>query len=401
MRITCLALAMGIACATGSGAEGLDASIQQLSAARQVVKSHLQLPFDQTPDGTAASRDAVAREWSLLADLVATDLNARRDPTKDPSLKGFVVSVTSLAPDTFVVSVDIDDLGTVFVINRANGRFRPAWTIHHLTDEQLKANPLLRAFGAEAATAACNNSRTGDHPELCGPMTADIQRFGDDERGRARFSVNGYYSTQQGSDVGYVLSIWRWDNDKSVAVPELVGGYGQTLGTPIGQTFKAPFLTLDVKDWFETFFVTAPEAGRQMKWTILIDRKGVRDLGKISAVPELDAVDELFARLLNGLPTKDIAAPNVSSNLKEALREEGLKINRGEKGDDVIDALGELWAGEVSHVGNGSTLCFNADEVGGFLFVLTRNSGKGLFISDVTKLADRPGQGSPCPHRKS
>jgi hypothetical protein len=370
---------------------------RQLIAARQDVKSHMPNSYDEVPDGTQAAQKSVAHEWSLIEDLVSAELTGRGNSKIYPAVDGLDVSTATLDADTMVVSATLDGLGTVFVIKRQNGEFQPVWRIRDLSSDQLTSQPLLGAHGIEGATGACNGGRMGDHPEWCGPMTAGIASLGDDDRGRPYFTVNGYYSAQQGNDVGYELSVWRWDG--SSAVPVLVGGYGQTLEIAVGLTFQAPFLSLHVKDGFQTFYVTAPEPGRQMTWTILMVGDGVRDLGKTTEVPELDAVDALLARILRGGDTDDIAAPKVRATLEDALEKQNIAVDRGPNAD-IDAALGELDDSVLARRRKSESLCFSTDNLGFFRFTLRRKNGV-TFISKVRQLADLDSRDDPCTQGKS
>lgn len=354
-------------------------ALDQLAAARADVRSHLAEPLEGL-DNSDAAKASLAKLWDETAELVCADLNADGDPHADIRDDGLTVDVVALEPDTDLVSASIDAYGTVFIARRANGEFSPAWTIRDLDHALLGTFPLLAAFGVEAATAACKRDVSA-----CGPMTAEIGSLGEDDRGRPQFYVNGYYSTQQGSDVGYQLSVWVWDGSK--ALPELANTYHQTLDIAPDIRFRAPFLSLHAKDDWTTFFVTSPEPGRQVTWTMMMEGTGVRDLGRSSKVPELDAVDELFFRILRGLPSADIAAPKVRTKVEGAFHDSGVSTGESGRGGDTIGELGELDDSVVLPNAKNVKICIWVDDVDPWRFTLVRKSG-AYFIRKATRFGN-------------
>ncbi len=267
-----MVLGFAVAGALPCAAQNLELLKRDLAAARQDVKSHMDSAG--APDTAAVARAAIDREWSLFEDLVAADLDADGKPATDLGVRDLSPAIVPLGTDAYLVSADLDGLGTVFVVQKANGSFRETWSMRDMASGQTVAHPLLGAWRAEAATGACR--LTASEPGLCGPLTAEIARLPDDRAGRPRFSINGYYSGQQGSDLGYQLSVWTWAGSK--AIPSLAGFYVQTMDLAAPPHFDAPYLRVRTKEDFQTFFVTAPEPGRQTTWDILVDANGVRDM---------------------------------------------------------------------------------------------------------------------------
>jgi hypothetical protein len=276
----------------------------------------------------------------------------------------------------------------VFVVKRTNGGFKSVWNIRQLDDERLKAFPLLATWSVADAMAL------QEFP--FGPMWGSIGSLGSDDSGRPLFYLDAGYTAQEGNDCAYQLSVWAWDVSK--AVPLLMHPYGQTLEATTGLEFRAPFLRLHEKDEFTTFFVTAPELGRQMVWTSLMEGDGVRDLGRRSLVPELDAVDNLIARLLKHQPTGSIATPKVAAFVGDALRNADLTVDSADP-DELYGAVGELWQGDVTHTAKGAVLCFSADNLDNLAFTLDRKDG-GYFITHVRRLTAHDSGTSGCKYLK-
>ncbi|MGD0190493.1 MAG: hypothetical protein ABSD74_07115 [Rhizomicrobium sp.] len=384
-----LLAAIGFAVAVSSSCRADDlASLKaQLAEARTEVRSHTG-QYDTQPDGSEAAQGAVAREWSLIEQIAAAELDATMDLTKQPIADGVDANAIPLAGDTWLVSADIDGLGTVLVAKQSDSGFRSVWNIRQLDDGQLKAFPLLATWSVADAMAL------REFP--FGPMRGSIGSLGSDDFGRPLFYLDADYTAQEGNDCAYQLSVWAWDGGK--AVPLLMHPYGQTLEATTGLEFRAPFLRLHEKDAFTTFFVSAPEPGRQMMWTALMEGDGVRDLGRKSLVPELDAVDELFVRLLKHLPTESVAAPKVAAFVSDALRNADLYVDSADP-DNIYGAVGELWEGEVTHTEKGTILCFSADNLDNLAFTLERKDG-GTFVTQVRRVTEQDSGKSKCKYLK-
>jgi hypothetical protein len=384
------AISFAVAAAPACHADDLAALKAQLVEAQAAVRSHT-VAYEPRLDGTQAAQDALEREWSLIEAIVAAEFDANMDVTKQPIADGVSVEAIPLAGETWLVESEDEGLGTVFVARQAAGGFMSIWNIRQLSTQQIAAFPLLSAWSAAGATEPCTDT---DVP--CGPIGGAIGSLGNDDSGRVHFYLNGYYSGQQGEDLGYQLSVWVWDG--TAAVPELAREYGQTMEVPVDISFKAPFLRLYEKNYFQTFYVNAPEAGRQMIWTILMTGNGVSDQGQKSLVPELDAVDELFMRLLKHQPTESVASPKVAAFVGDALRTADLYVDSADP-DNLYGALGELWQSNVTHTAKGAVLCFSVDNLDNLAFTLERKDG-GYFITRVRRVTEHDGGKSGCRYLK-
>ena len=385
-RLITAIMGVGILAAPLSSSAGgdSDALLHALTAAQQDVQRHFG-KWDDMPDATVSAREAVTREWAILEELIGAKLSANRSTNLDFGLKDLSVAVVPLQPDTDLVSAEIDGLGTVFVAQRKNGAYRPVWRIGDLSASTIAAYPSLAVWSAANATHACPRS------SACGPMSPFSARLPDDAEGRPRFYINASYSEAMGIEVGYQLSIWTWAGD--AAVPALAGTYEQSLEVPTDLQVREQTLSLRAKDDFQTFFVTAPEPGRQMIWTISLAGTGARDLGRKSAVPELDIVDEMFGRILQGKQSNDLASAQARSVLQ---RETWKAIDDAGPGEvSLLASMGELWTSDVRRSGSNTALCFASDNIGPLRFDMKQANGR-LFITHVKFPKAEPGNPEAC-----
>jgi len=121
-----------------------DAPLRAFIAARQDVQTHCPA-LDVVPEGTGPARIAVEREWDRLEDLIASKLRANRDSRFEFTMKGLSVDIVPLQADTDLVSANLDGLGTVFVVQKRNGAFRPVWSIHARRLERQERDEVLPA----------------------------------------------------------------------------------------------------------------------------------------------------------------------------------------------------------------------------------------------------------------
>jgi hypothetical protein len=387
LKSVAVGAAIAAAGVTNCVADDLSVLKAQLAEARADVRSHTG-QYDTQPDGSQAARDAVEREWTLIEQVVAAELDANLDVAKQPVSDGIAIIAVALAADTWLISADIDGLGTVFVVKQSGDRFKAVWNIRQLNDQQTSAFPLLAGWSAGNAMATCT--------QTCGPMRADIASLGESDDGKPRFYLDAYYTSQEGNDVGYQLSVWMWDGGK--AVPLIVHDYMQTIDGPAKLEFSAPFLRLHEKDAFKTVFVAAPELGRQMEWTALMEGDSVHDLGRRSLVPELDAVDDLLARILKHKSTESIATPKVATFVGDALRNADLYVDSADP-DDIYGAVGELWVADVVHRAPDTIFCFSADNLDNLAFTLQRKES-GYFITRVRRVTEHDAGKSGCRYWK-
>jgi len=365
-----------------------DAPLRAFIAARQDVQTHCPA-LDVVPEGTGPARIAVEREWDRLEDLIASKLRANRDSRFEFTMKGLSVDIVPLQADTDLVSANLDGLGTVFVVQKRNGAFRPVWSIHDLGTVTIGAYPSLAAWSAKNATKSCQPK--GTTSAACGPMNPDVARLPDDTEGRPRFYINASYHQAMGIEVGYQLSIWTWTGQ--MAVPALVGFYNQSLDVPIELQIRGQTLSLRTKDDFQTFYVTEPEPGRQLIWSISLAGTGAHDLGRKSSVPELDIVDELFERILEGKASSDLASAEARSVLE---REMWKGIDAEGSGEVALtDALGELLTSSVRHSGSNTALCFASDNIAP-LQIDMKPGKERLFVTHVHPLEGARWTQQPC-----
>jgi hypothetical protein len=122
---------------------------------------------------------------------------------------------------------------------------------------------------------------------------------------------------------------------------------------------------------------------RQTDWIVRVTPKGLEELGERSAVPELDAIDELFDRLIHGRPATGLATPAATESARRIVREV-----RAQFSAEDWKSFPNLGMMEWTATGNGSekVFCLATDNAGANLFRLTRTAGSFLITGiEATK----------------
>jgi len=249
------------------------------------------------------------------------------------------IEAIRLDPRTVLVSASRGEMGTVFIVAAPGKRFAIAWTISHSAASSAPEAGLLAAWAADGARDSCRMAppnRGG-----CGPLFGAIGRLPDDGAGNHRFYVDATYAQPMGLTVAVQLSIWTWTG--RTAKPLFAKTYAYMLDQRLGTRLDGNLLHLRVKDEFKTFFACGSCEGRQLDWTIRIGPDRIEDLGKTSAVPELDLIDALYDRMLNGEPVKDLASPAVV----KALASKTAAVGRKRQRRAVLPCWACSWIGKL------------------------------------------------------
>lgn len=199
-----------------------------------------------------------------------------------------------------------------------------------------------------------------------GPMIGRIGPLPPTRSGHARFYVNGEGAALAGGTYRKQISVWEWDGH--TAVPEVIKSYWVSVQTDANELTNGEF-RIPMKGQYKTFYSCGQCPEPRVTWTLRVTPDGVRDLGRKHAVPELQRLDELFARFLHRRSTSDLASPRVAAALHKYLS------------DAEGDSLGMLgsWGLEAN------TLEFAADHLDcGRLRFTVETRPKGLYFSNVT-----------------
>jgi hypothetical protein len=98
--------------------------------------------------------------------------------------------------------------------------------------------------------------------------------------------------------------------------------------------------------------------------------EGVQDLGEESLVPELDAVDELFYRVIHHKSAADVAAPSVIESAERIVGE--VRAEKSVKDWKEFPTLGMIGTWKIKDDTNNKTLCLSLEDAGTNLFTQIR-----------------------------
>lgn len=228
-----------------------------------------------------------------------------------------------LGDDAYAVSARYERTGTFFVV--AGGRVR--WNIKDLAARHVKRRDEISGWNWI------------DFSWGAGPLVGEVKALPPGRNGHPRFYVDATEAVAAGGTWPSQISIWEWNGRE--AVPLLVRSYSISFETP-AVTLAGDTLTIPTKGRFKSFSTCGQCVEPEVIWTLRVTPDGVRDLGRVHKVPELQVVDELFDRVIHHKSTRDLAAPGVA------------KVMRG------IQELDMLGAWSVSAHGNRRVLDFGA-----------------------------------------
>ncbi|WP_442679767.1 hypothetical protein ACSBM8_00750 [Sphingomonas sp. ASY06-1R] len=297
------------------------------SALEQFRRAHLALAPHVASDGigidnSPAAIDALRAQWAAARAVALDALNRR--PAGTPAAlaryakpAGLALDATPLDRDTFLVSAGSGAFATVFLLHRpANGSYRAALAFDNLPPATLRTHSALAAWSPASIGSKCQSGPGAEAWSRCGPQgLVRVIPLSKETTGARRFAVIGDYVTSAGGTEAYQLSIWRWDG--RAATPLLVRTMTQSIEEPlIVRTDKSGF-TLRRRDEFEGFGCGGPCVGRQMELRFDMPPVGATPPRVRSLDPDVDLVDQVFARLSAHQPTADLAAPAVVAHIKD------------------------------------------------------------------------------------
>ncbi len=377
-------------CTVSSPSACSQSSLDKIKAEYQRATTRLQkrIVDDWWIDEEPESPQLLARQWSLAGEWVAAWLNAHPSEGAD----GVKAAINNLVPDGEPQCLRLGDdaflaaatnpIGNVFIVAKTAGQFGLAWSTADSQRARGKDSEILAAWRPE-------NARHGGRGPYyaasgsAGSVIPQIEILPADAKGRPRFYINGTYAQSAGGTVGAQTSVWLWDG--RIALPLIVRDYAMMIDQRVWTRVEGDLLKVQEKKFFRTFFSCGSCEERQTDWIVRLEPEGVRDLGEVSTVPELDAVDELFFRIIHHEPATDIAALaaiKVAESIVEAARKE-----HSEEEWSKYPSLGMMGQWNIRKRGNDEILCLSLDDAGNNLFTLQPSGGK-LFVAELNQIAE-------------
>jgi hypothetical protein len=357
--------------------------LDKIKSDYQAVSSQLEkhILHDWWIDDDPQSPELLNRQWSLAGEWIAAWLDAHPSagaesldtaiselaPTEEPG------EHLSLAKDAFLMAAP-GSIGNVFIVARSNGHYRLAWSTAQTQEASGEQGEILAAWRAENAT----EGGRGPYWAATGSAGSVIPSLGElpiDGKGHARFYIDGIYAQMAGGTVGAQISLWTWDG--STANPLIAKAYTCWIDQPVRTQLEGDLLKVQQKKFFRTFFSCGMCEERQTDWIVRITPEGIEDLGEQSVVPELDAVDELFDRLIKHKPAVDVATPAAIQAAGRIIQE--AKAERSEKEWKKFPTLG-MSGWKVEKNATGRILCLYTDDAGSHLFRLKSIGSKLIII---------------------
>ncbi|WP_420137746.1 hypothetical protein [Sphingomonas sp.] len=273
-------------------------------------------------DNSSAATAALRAQWAA-ARAVALDWLNRRPAGSSAALArfakpaGLALDITPLDRDTLLVSARSGAFATMFVLHRAAGApWRVVLAFDDLPPAILRAHPALAAWRPDRAGDQCRTMPGADAWSRCGPQgLTRVIPLPQETTGARRFAVIGDYLSSLGGTEAYQLSIWRWDGH--AAAPLLVRTLSQSIEEPLIVRADKSGLTLRRRDEFAGLGCGGPCIGRQMEMRFDMPPVGAAPPRVRSLNPDLDLIDQLFARLSTHRPTADLASPAVVAHIKD------------------------------------------------------------------------------------
>jgi hypothetical protein len=361
-------------------------SLEDIKIDYQTVSTKLKkhLVDEAWIDDDPESANLLAQQWSLAGDWVAAWLNAH----PHSGAAGVRAAILELAPsstpqylvlnDTTFLVVSPGLVGNVFIVSKSGGNYRLAWSTEQPQDASGKSAALLVAWRAK-------NARYGDWTTSGSAGSIVNVRLGilpSDAKGRPRFYIEGTYAQEAGGTVAEQISLWVWDG--VTARPQLSRYFLVMLDQKVKTRMEGDFLKVQQKKDFRTFFPCGECEGRQTDWIVRITPENITEVGEKSLVPELDAVDELFYRVINSKSAADIAAPAVIKAARGITNAE--RSDEPDKEWKQFPELGMIDEWSVSRMKDREVLCLGIDGVTN-MYKLKRTDDS-FYITDITRNCD-------------
>lgn len=309
----------------------------------------------------------IRRVWGA-AETVArsSGSEAQAEATLASLDKDMSVFATQLDPSSLLFGLSINGIGDVFIVEHGV----VAWRLGD-TPAAGSLKPLL-AWDLRASKSDCAEK----HPDTdtwyaCSPLgVTSLGRLPDGAAGLHRFWIDAAYVQAAGETDSGQISFWAWDG--AHAKPLMLHIFEFHIELDGGPTLAGHLLSLPVKDEFNSFFSCGACEGRQRVWRFEATPSGIRDLGKVSKVPELDLIDSLYSRAFTHQPLGSRAVP-AAQHAIEASAERA----------DHSRSMSDGWALSADR----RRLCFSTDAGGAMLFTL-RGTRTGPVVASARPLGD-------------
>jgi hypothetical protein len=377
MRALLFAAAVWLAWAGACAADPPDA-VATFAANEAALAPHDDgVTLDDDPRAPALLR----QRWTLAAEALARLLDAGPAPARadvdaalarlDKDLSG---RLTRLDAASVLAVAWMGEQGDALILARTDGRYAVAWRADD--DAARHADfPQLRAFDPANAAASCRASHAGAGWVECGPVFPKAGVLPNGDGGVRRFYLDASYAQAAGSTGEAQLSLWRWDG--RTATPFSLIPYAFLLVSARALSVEGDVLTLPIKDAYASFSDCGSCVGRQRLWTLRLTPTGVRDLGKASAAPEVDVIDDLYDRALHHRPMAGLASPAVARLI-------AAQISKG----DAAHGGPVMGQGSWQMTVNRRQVCLWTDYGGTALFTLAHARG-AIRVIAARPLGDR------------
>jgi hypothetical protein len=359
--------------------------VEKIRADYQAVSEKLQkhLVDERWLDDDPESPGLLARQWSLAGEWVAAWLDAHPSSGADgvkTAIAGLMPSETPrylvLNDAAFLVAAP-SSIGNVFIVAKTGDRYRLAWSTAQRQVASGKTAEILAAWRPENA----RQGRRGPYwtaSGKAGPVIPHLGSLPTDAKGRARFYIDGWYQQGAGGTVGAQISLWVWDG--IIARAQITRDYTLMVAQTDGTRIEGDLLKVQQKKSFRTFFSCGQCEERQTDWIVRVTPEGMKELGERSVVPELDAVDEFFDRLIHGKSAADVATPAAIQAATKIVRE--ARAERSDEEWKKFPTLGMIGRSTITKEAGEEILCLETDDTGAHVFTL-KPIRNGYFIGEV------------------
>ena len=165
--------------------------------------------------------------------------------------------------------------------------------------------------------------------------------------------MKGLYAQRAGGTAGAQISLWAWDG--TTAHPLIARAYALMIDQAVWTRVEGDLLKVQQKKFFRSFYSCGMCEGRQTDWIVHLGPECVEDLGEKSMVPELDAVDELFYRVIHHKSAADVAAPAVIEAAERIVGD--ARAGESAKEWKEFPTLGMIMGWKVQDNPKGKILC--------------------------------------------
>jgi hypothetical protein len=220
-------------------------------------------------------------------------------------LDGNAVQLIAGKRAVWVVSASFARAGTFFVLARgAREPFTLRWNIKDLAAQHEAPHDGIGYW-------ASNSFSWGD-----GPLAGRVKPIVSSRTGKPRFSVDAHAAAIAGGTFNNQVSVWEWDGHN--AVPLFIKSYAASFDTPPNR-FTAERITVHAKADYKSFSTCGACPDPEVSWQIRITPDGVSSTAPVWTNKELASCDELWAAVINGRSTSDLAAPQVVTELRNLV----------------------------------------------------------------------------------